>query len=103
MPRKNETKVSEKTVAKIVQRYMTGRESADSLAKEYRVSRATLYNWITQARERVVKAAAKANMSEASVERSDRMTLAAEITQLRLENDRLKKKLFEVLLTHNLL
>jgi transposase-like protein len=103
MPRKSETKRPAKTVTKAVKRHLEGGESVVALARECDVSRATFYNWVTNYRTQLIEANAKAGMSPASVEKADRLTLAAELAQLRLENARLKKKLFEVLLNHNLL
>jgi transposase-like protein len=98
LPRKDETKVPEKLVNKAVKRHLEGGESAIALAREYRVSRATLYNWVAAYRRQLLARAAKQGMSAHDAEASDKRTLVAKIRQLELENARLRDKVVSLMI-----
>ena len=98
MPRKNETAVDEKTLLKVVKRHLEGGESAVSLAKEYGVSRATVYNWIDLVQTKWLHEAEKSGASPQAIETADKRALLAKIRQLENENARLRSKVIALLI-----
>jgi transposase-like protein len=100
MPRKSETKLPEKLVAKAVKRHLEGGESVIPLAKEYGVSRATFYNWISTYERQLLKAVDKQGMSPRDAATADKRTLLAEMHQLKLENTALRNKVVAMMLKY---
>ena len=97
MPRKNDTKVPEKAVAKAVKRRLAG-ESADTLAKEYKVSRATLYNWTAAYKRQLLEQSTIADMSPREAETADKRVLMAENEALKLEVRKLRDKVVAMMI-----
>lgn len=97
MPAKNVTKVSHEKIEEAVKRYLAG-ESAAVLAKYYKISRPGFYLWIKKVQAEMLDKAKHANMTPASLEKSDRVTMRVEIGALKAENERLKRKLFEMMI-----
>ncbi len=103
MPRKNTRlingePVSDKLVSKAVKRHLEDGEPVVALAKEYGVSRATLYNWIAAYERQLLDQAAKQGMSSQDAEVSDKRTLIAELQALRLENQKLRNKVVALMI-----
>jgi transposase-like protein len=96
MPVKNETKRPKKVIEKAIKRHLEGGEAAVDLAKAYKVSRATFYNWLKQYKQQILEASKQ--MSPAALEKRDKITMAAEIQALRLENQQLRNRLIKMLI-----
>lgn len=97
MPRKNDTKVPEKAVAKAVKRRLAG-ESAGSLAKEYKVSRATLYNWTAAYKQQLLDQSKLADLSPGDAEKADKQVLMAENEALKREVRKLRDKVVSMMI-----
>lgn len=98
MPRKNETKTPAKAIEKFIKRHLEGGESVVGLIKEYKVSRATAYNWIGRYRERAIEESKRQGKSPAAIEKVDKMALHAENVELRKEVRLLKEKLLNLMI-----
>jgi transposase-like protein len=98
MPRQHETKIPQKLVEKAVRRRLEGNESVVTLAKEYKVSVPTVYNWITAAKKHMVEQARTADLSPRELERTDKLTLIAQVEALKLENKQLRERLVALML-----
>lgn len=98
MPKKNDTISPAAVVAKAVKRHLEGGESAVDLAQEYRVSRATIYNWVAAYERQLLERSEKQGMSTHDAELWDKRTLIAEIKRLKLENTKLKDKLVAMMI-----
>jgi transposase-like protein len=98
MPRQNETKIPQKLVEKAVKRRLEGNESVVALAKEYKVSIPTVYNWITAAKKNMVEQARHADLSPKEIEKTDKLTLVAQVEALKLENKQLRERLVALML-----
>lgn len=99
MPRKDETKASPKVVRSFVKRHMEG-ESVVALSREFKISRATGYNWIERNRAALIAADVASDAAPGDVDRRDKVALLAENHTLILENKRLRARLFEYLVKH---
>ncbi len=100
MPTKNSTKTPQHIIEKAVNRYLQG-ESAGTLAKEYKISRPGFYLWVNKYKEQLVEAAKRANVSAPNIDKAQKVDLVVENSALRGEVDRLKQKLFELMLKTN--
>ncbi len=97
MPRKDQTKVPPKTMERAAKRHMGG-EQAEALAKEFKVSRATIFNWSMRYKEQVLEQARREGINPKELERQDKATLVAKVQSLELENRRLRDKVVALLL-----
>jgi transposase-like protein len=97
MPRKNDTKVPQKAIDKAIARHLAG-ESSLSLAKEYKVSRATFYLWVAKYKQQLLETNARKDMTPKEQEQTDKRTLIVQLQQLKLENTRLKNKVVAMML-----
>ena len=79
-----------------VKRYLGG-ESVKVLAKYYDVSSPAIYQWIVKYKNQIVEKAKKANMSSEGIDKSEKISLAVENQALKSEVQRLKQKLFELM------
>ncbi|MGO9988929.1 MAG: helix-turn-helix domain-containing protein [Steroidobacteraceae bacterium] len=95
MPRKNETKLSQAKIDKLVRRHFSG-EPVASLAKEYKVSRATAYVLIMQHKRKLLDEAQRAGVT--SLDKKDKTTLQAELIALRQENAKLRNKVVALMI-----
>jgi transposase-like protein len=85
-----------------VRRYMQG-ESAASLARQYKISRAGMYLWIKKAREGAAQQARMREIGAEGISRETRINKDLRIRQLENENRELKQRLFDLMLKHRLL
>jgi transposase len=97
MPRKNETKVSPKAMEKAAKRHLAG-EQAEGLAKEHKVSRATIFNWTARYKEQALEQSRREGINPKELEKQDKATLVAKLQALELENRRLRDKVVALLL-----
>ena|SRR5579859_824660 len=97
MPRKDETLKPKHVIDKIVKRHLAG-EGADELAKECKVIRATIYNWVTAYKKALVERSKREGMTPRDAEIADKQTLIAELEQLRLENAKLRDKVVAMMI-----
>jgi transposase-like protein len=98
MPRKDETATPKKQVDKFIKRHLEGDESVEALAKEYKISRATGYMWLRKHREQLLEQTMHEGMSPAAIEKSDKMTLIAQIAQLKIENAKLRNRVVSLMI-----
>ena len=85
-------------IERAVERYLNG-EPASTLAKEHRISRPGFYLWIKKYKEARINEAKRSNMTAASVDKAEKVDLAIENTALKSEIQKLKQKLFELMLS----
>lgn len=85
-----------------VKKYLQG-EPVESLAKQYKVSRAGMYLWIKKARTEATHEARVRDIGKAGVDRESQINKDVLIRQLKRENDELKQKLFKLMLDHKLI
>ena len=97
MPRKNETKRPQNVIDKAVKRHMAG-ESAVDLATEYKVARATLYNWLASYKRELLEQASLKGAARHDPELASKQALIAEIQALKLENAKLRNKMVSLML-----
>lgn len=76
-------------------------EQIESVRKHYKVSRATLYNWIREAKEGVAERMRKQEIGPKGIERESRINKELEMRNLREENRILKDRLFKLMTKHN--
>ena len=94
MPRKNEFKAAPKAIARAIKRHLEGGEPASAIAKELRVSRATVYLWIGKYKQEVLNRKRPSTIAAPKdLKRADRGALIAEIEALRDENRKLRDRL----------
>lgn len=94
---KQKSKTPEAKIERAVERYLAG-EPASELAKEHRMSRQGFYLWVKNYKEAQISKAKYANMTAGSIDKSQKVDLAIENTALKAEVERLKQKLFEIML-----
>jgi transposase-like protein len=82
-------------VDKFIKRFHAG-ESVAALVKEYKVSRAQAYNWITRHKEQHKGVA----LTPADLEKSEKITLRARVAQLEDENKRLLNKVMAMMIKY---
>lgn len=99
MPKPGYRELPQETIDKIVARHGAG-ESAIALADKFKVSRATIYAWIKEAKEPEMKRVKEMVLSPANVEKASKRDLASRIKDLESENARLWKKIHELMLKH---
>lgn len=73
-------------------------ESVDTITKHYKVSRAQFYNWKRKYQEDILERARRAAMSPETIQIEDKQELIAENKALKMENQKLRNKLLEMLL-----
>jgi transposase-like protein len=100
MPRKNETQTPQKAIDKFLKRHFEGGESVVALSKEYKISRATAYNWLNKHREKLLEQSRTADMTPAAIEKTARVSLIAENRMLKAENGKLKNKVMAMMLKY---
>jgi transposase-like protein len=93
MPRKNETKLPPNLILEVVKRHIEGREHVGSLAKEYGVGRASVYNWVDRYEKNSVSHASKEYMEPHQIESAEKTVLIAEVKRLKAELDETRSKL----------
>lgn len=98
MPAKNTTKTPADKIQKAVKRYLEG-EQVIALAKEYKVSRPGFYLWIKKYKEDMIEEAKHKNMSAPSLDKAEKVNLVVENNAMKGEIQRLKQKLFELMLS----
>jgi transposase len=98
MRRRSVPKTSPKIIAQAVKRHVEGGENADELAKEFQVSRASIYGWVAKYKQGVLERSRRAGMAPVDADRADKADLIAHIQALELENKRLRDKLINMLL-----
>jgi transposase-like protein len=91
---------TEEEINRAVKRAMTG-EAVVTIAKEYKVSRAALYQWIAKARDRAATAARDREIGPNGRATEDRISKELRLKALEHENKQLKQKLFDLMLKHN--
>ena len=84
-------------IEKAVKRYMAG-EQVTALAKELKVSVPGFYLWIKKAKEAAAETARKRSMSPATITAEERIAAVMTARELKQENERLKKALFNLML-----
>jgi transposase len=99
MPAKNQTKHPQHVIEAAVKRHLDG-ESVAVLAKYYKISRAAFYNWITKVKKDMLLVSDRKGMSPKEVELMDSRARMVELEHLRLENRKLKDKVFEMMVRH---
>lgn len=95
---KHKSKTEETKIERAVERYLAG-EAASTLAKEHRVSRQGFYLWVKRHKDARINKAKYANMTAENIDKSQKVDMAIENSALKAENDRLKQKLFELMLS----
>jgi transposase len=89
-----------KQVRKAVDRHLKKGESVADLAKEYAVSRQTMYAWIESYRKKVMESANRAGKTPTQMEKESKVELVAKVQALTLENRKLLDKLFALMVKH---
>jgi transposase-like protein len=98
MRRRSVPKTSPKIIAQAVRRHVEGGENADALAKEFEVSRASIYGWVAKYKQDVLERSRRDGMSALDADRADKADLIAQIEALELENKRLRDRIIDMLL-----
>jgi transposase len=98
MRRRSVPKTPQKIIDRAVKRHVEGGENAEDLAKEFRVSRASIYGWVAKFKQNVLDRSRRDGMTPLDAERADKADLIAQIEALELENKRLRDKLINILL-----
>lgn len=89
----------QKEIDKAVERYLGG-EPVDSLAKQYKISRAGFYLWVKRAKQEATTKQRLTEIGEKGVETEKRISKDLELKALREDNERLRKTLFELMVKH---
>ena len=98
MRRRSAPKTPQKTIDRAIKRHVEGGESADDLAKELQVSRASIYGWVAKYKQNILERSRRAGMTPLDADRADKAELIAHIEALELENKQLRDKLINMLL-----
>jgi transposase-like protein len=98
MRRRSVPKTPQKIIDRAVKRHVEGRENADELAKEYQVSRASIYGWVAKFKQNVLDRSRRDGMTPLDADRADKADLIAQIEALELENKRLRDTVINMLL-----
>lgn len=98
MPRLNDTIRPQAEIDQAVKRFLNREASAVSLAKQYKISKAGFYLWVKKYKQGLLEASKRSGMTPASVEKSDKQTLIAEVQQLKLENRKLRDKVLDYMI-----
>jgi transposase-like protein len=98
MRRRSVPKTPQKIIAQAVKRHVEGGENADALAKEYEVSRASIYGWVAKYKQDVLDRSRRDGMHPLDADRADKAELIAQIEALELENKRLRDRIIDMLL-----
>ena len=98
MRRRSVPQTSPKIIAQAVKRHIEGGENAEALAKEFEVSRASIYGWVAKYKKGVLDRSRRAGMTPVDADRADKAELIAHVEALELENKRLRDKLINMLL-----
>jgi hypothetical protein len=77
--------------------YMSG-EQAEGLAKELKVSRATIFNWTSRYKEQALEQSRREGINPKELEKQDKASLIVKLRALELENRRLRDKVVALLL-----
>jgi transposase len=96
--RRSVPKTPQKIISQAVKRHVEGGENADVLAKEYEVSRASIYGWVAKYKQGVLERSRRDGMSNLDADRADKADLIAHIEALELENKRLRDRIIDMLL-----
>jgi transposase-like protein len=91
MARRSTPKTPQKIIAQVVKRHIEGGENAEALAKEFKVSRASVYGWVTKYKNEILARSRRAGMSPLDADRADKTELIAELEALKLENRKLRE------------
>ena len=97
MPRRNELKTPSRATERAAKRLLAG-ERAETLAKELKVSRATIFNYAVRYRKAVLERERRAGLRPAEVDRLDKLDLLVTIKALQAENRMLKERLVAIAL-----
>lgn len=81
-----------------MKRHVEGGENAEVLAKEFKVSRASVYGWVTKYKNEILARSRRAGMAPREADRADKTELIAEIEALKLENKRLRDRVIQMML-----
>jgi transposase len=103
MRRRSVPKIPQKIITQVVKRHVEGGENAEALAKEFKVSRASVYGWVTKYKNEILARSRRAGMAPLDADRADKAELIAELEALRLENKRLRDRVIEMMLNADLL
>lgn len=87
----------QKEIDKAVKRYLEG-EDVNTLARDYKMSRAGMYIWIRKARENAATAHRSAEIGPKGVESEARISKDLRLKACESEVRALKQKLFELML-----
>jgi transposase-like protein len=80
---------------RFIKRFHAG-ESVAALVKDFDISRAQAYNWLTRYKEENKRAA----LSPAEIEKAEKSTLRARVAELEDENKRLLQKVMAMMLKY---
>jgi transposase-like protein len=84
-----------------VKRHLEGQETVKSLCKFYKVSRATMYNWIEGYKRDIVEAAKRQGIAPRDLDRTAKSELVAQNEILQTENRKLRDRLVALMVKHN--
>jgi transposase len=98
MARKSTPKTPQKIITQVVKRHVEGGENAEALAKEFKVSRASVYGWVTKYKNEILAKSRRAGMAPVDADRADKTELIVAFEALKLENKRLRDRVIEMML-----
>jgi transposase len=98
MRRRSVPKTPPKVIAAVIKRHVEGGENAEALAKEFKVSRASVYGWVAKYKSNILAQSRRAGMAPRDAERADKAELIAQLGALELENKQLRDRLIAVML-----
>lgn len=89
----------QKEIDRAVELYTKG-EPVDSLAKQFKISRAGLYLWIKRAKQEATAQQRLSDIGEKGVETEKRISKDLELKALKADNERLRRALFDLMVKH---
>jgi transposase-like protein len=78
-------------------RHLEGQETVKSLCKSFKVSRATMYNWIEGYKRDIVEAAKRQGVAPRDLDRTAKFELVAQLEVLQTENRKLRDLIVDLM------
>jgi hypothetical protein len=98
MRRRSVPKTPQRIITQAIKRHVEGGESADVLAKEFKVSRASVYGWVAKYKKDILARSRRAGMAPLDAAHADKAELIAQVEALELENKQLRDRVIAMML-----